>query len=437
MKVLAVLPPDDAIVNDLVRGIRVIEKRFGAETLTLAAEEDDHARYADIAGGRRLEKYVSGWTERGFNVIVYMLGLTPRMFKGASSAQRVYLFQTTSVIHPGRGPFILKHPEKYDEIEHPHIETHIFNRLSSRSWGFVNFPYGNLYMDPELGPVDSMGFRIAIDWRALADRDPDHKVVAIFGGSAAFSCLCMFDEMFATRLQERLDADRRRFRYTVLNFGMHDHVVIQEMMAYLLHASSVTPDIVLSHGGHNDCWYGLQDDTYLVSHCNLIYPRHAEEWSKFIHDTKNIATPPQFSCAVGETRNNIPQKVFKAYVTRKRQFKHMVESNGGTFLWGHQPVIWNRSHMTEWEKYIAQRNSGPFMRRLRTMMSRASDDLAAMQGLRLIDFTRVFAALGDDDDYMWDHVHASPAGDEVIARVYGDAILALEDGRWTEPTPWM
>ena len=98
--------------------------------------------------------------------------------------------------------------------------------------------------------------------------------------------------MFSARLEEKLNAELSSAgkQVTVLNFGMHDNVVIQEMMTYLLFVHRLRPDYVISHSGHNDVWYGLRNDPYLVTRHNIIYQQHAEYWSYILHEGES---PPE------------------------------------------------------------------------------------------------------------------------------------------------
>ena len=94
---------------------------------------------------------------------------------------------------------------------------------------------------PSQGQLIRLGFesrKITYLWQA------EIKIIfliAVFGGSAAFSVYCQINEMFPARLEHKLSLALERIgqRVTVLNFGMHDNVVMQEMMTYLLFAQQL------------------------------------------------------------------------------------------------------------------------------------------------------------------------------------------------------
>ena len=140
--------------------------------------------------------------------------------------------------------------------------------------------------------------------------------------------------MFPARLEHKLSLALERIgqRVTVLNFGMHDNVVMQEMMTYLLFAQQLRPDVVMSHSGHNDIWYGLRNDPYLVAHHNIIYQQHSEYWSYLLH--QEGAVPEEIPAEF-----NLKQNILAAMIARHRQFQEIVEAGGGRFIWGVQPLL--------------------------------------------------------------------------------------------------
>jgi hypothetical protein len=413
-------------------------RRFPMLDLRILAGKEEIGHYRSVLKGETIELFEEGGLADEDAVLVFAVWYdAPSQEVSPRPEQRIYQFYVQSHQRLGKNPFELIWPKAYDEFENPFIESHVFNRLSGRKWGFVNFPYGCLYMDSESGPVDPFGFRIDHDWRQWRDRPPEVKLVVSFGGSAAFSCFCSYDEMFTTRLEQFLNdhmaAKGARTRFKVLNFGMHDNVVMQEMLTYMLHVWSLKPDVIITHDGHNDLWYGLTDDSFLVNQYDIIYQRHSEQWSKKIHDTEKLPSPSIVSCSVDGIELNLPQRVIEAYVTRKRQFKEVAEARGAKFLWGLQPLITSKGRLSPLEKSIQDSifsvwfNSpgGQFYRRILQAYDMLAEVVNGLSGIDLVDMNACFKQYGDDLDLMWDHVHCSPLGDELIARRYLQAVLEV------------
>ncbi len=429
----------------LRRAIAHIEKRF-SDSLPLiwAAPEESMARIGDFVAPRPLDLYQPAAFEEDADILVYV-GTLKFNHDGMQwrDSQRVYYYNAIPYVNGGRFSLVPIQPETYDECSHPYIESHVFNRLSSRKWGFVNFPYGCLYMDPDSGPVDPFGFRIAQDWRLLRDRQADHKVVAVFGGSAAFSCYCDYDEMFATRLEVKLNQRAKekdsKTRFTVLNFGMHDNVIMQEMLTYLLHVHSLKPDAIIAHDGHNDLWYGLCDDPFLLNHYDIIYQRHSEMWSKKLHETEHLASASILSCSVEWQEFNLPQKVIHAYVTRKRQFQDIAEKHGALFIWGLQPTILSKPRLSLNELEVlssmpkfkqAETPEEIFLSKLFQAFEMMAATLRGLPDIKFVDFHAHMNQFGEDKEIMWDHVHLSPLGDDILADRYLDALVEYGPSEW-------
>ena len=48
-------------------------------------------------------------------------------------------------------------------------------------------------------------------------------------------------------------------------------------------------------------------------------------------------------------------------------------------------------------------------------------------GFEFIDFPSLFAEAGPGQELMWDHVHANPEGDDLIAEYYCKHLLATRE----------
>jgi hypothetical protein len=440
MRTLVVLPHVELQVVDAERAIVVAERRFAPlGTVAIVAPPESLPYYRGQLPNCTIGVFDVSSCCAEHDTFIFVEGYAgqvappgPHSFPlPRPETQRAYWFLLGARLK-------LVQPATYDEFEFPYVDSHVFQRLSGRKHEFVNFAYGPLYSDVEVGPVNECGFRIPQDYRKYAVRAPGHKLAVVFGGSSAFSFYCRPEEMFAARLEAKLNAtlgaNGSETRFTVLNFGMHDNVVMQEMLTYMLFVHELRPDVVLAHDGHNDTYYGLQDDPYLLNNFDVIYQRYSEEWSKILHKTSDHVTPELYSITPDGQQMNFPQNVIRVYMKRKRQFEHMVRSDGGTFIWGVQPLHCSKGKLSAREllKYRqAERGEahGPaqqrFLRRLYYAYGLLSEELARQPDIHLVDFNRGFQAYDDRSELLWDHCHTSPAGDEVIADGYHDAILGL------------
>ena len=90
----------------------------------------------------------------------------------------------------------------------------------------------------------------------LAEREESLRVIALFGGSAAWSPECLHHEMFSSRLEDALRQKAAEIgsalRFKVLNFGQHGHVVFNEIQTFTMFCVGLRPDVVLTHDGYND-----------------------------------------------------------------------------------------------------------------------------------------------------------------------------------------
>jgi len=441
-RVLIILPETELEHVDAERAIRLSRLRFAdAESVAAVAPAQTVNYYRSLLSEIGIENFDVTSAREAFDVFVFVEG-----YKGDVAApgphnltlprgdrQRTYWFLLGARMK-------LVKPATYDKAEYPLVDSHIFQRLSGRKHEFVNFPYGPLYSDVEVGPVNEFGFRVPQDYRRLARRPANHKLIVTFGGSAAFSFYCrpeeMFSEVLSRLLNDTLRAQGSDLHVTALNFGMHDNVVMQQMLTYMMFVDELKPDVVLAHDGHNDIYYGLQDDPCLLNDFDIIYQRYSEEWSKLLHGSAGVPTPQMYSMAVGGQELNLPQNVIRTYLRRKAQFERMVRANSGRFVWGVQPLHCSKAKLSprELRRYQQAERGQPhdaekrkFLRGLYLTYDKLSDALTGLPGITLVDFNRRFQAYGEEAELLWDHCHTSPDGDRVIAEHYHDVVLGLLD----------
>jgi len=322
-------------------------------------------------------------------------------------------------------------PGRLQDI-YPHADAHIFNRLApagSEFWYY--FPYGYLFRSLGLGPVNEFGFRVPGDLKSLSGRPARHKLICLFGGSSAWSLDCLTTEMFSTVLERRLnqwaDETGRDIQFTVLNFGMHGHVVLNEILTYMLFVQKLQPDIVIAHDGFNDLQYGLTSDPGLLVREQICYQVNFEEWSQILHGTGEHPTGRTPGDML-ELRN-APQSSIKAYITRKRQFAALVSADGARFLWGLQPMLVSKSALHPDEQlYLRQENPyeksfGGLYASMKQVYDLMIRNVPHIKFVDFINFDEYFKNLDGSECQFVDFIHTTPRGEEIIADLYYNYII--------------
>ena len=425
MRVNFVLPTSTLDERAVQRGQGWLKKRFRTEALQLFAPSRSLAHYRSLVPGVHL---YTPEDARGCDVLVFAEGTgkdeladKPKTVTGP----RVYTLEKDGRLRVCA--------ESIDIAEAPGLDLHVFNRVGPKSpdGEFYYFPYGYLFKYTGLGPINEFGFRVEGDFMRFAERDPNHKLIVFFGGSAAWSMLALHDEMFPTRLEEKLNAwakaNGRRETFTVLNFGMHGHVVLNEMLTHVLFTSRIRPDIVIGHDGFNDLVYGMLSDPELLGRHDITYQYNLEDWSRILHNTKHVPTnQPDNPLAV----HNIPQLIAKAYVTRKQQFRRMVEDAGARFVWGLQPQMHSKGALAPSEsaylKAIAADNPVvTAFKRIGYLYDKFLDLVQLPDGVEFVDVHNHFRQFGADEVLFGDMAHTLPEGDERIAECYFDHLRGM------------
>jgi hypothetical protein len=344
---------------------------------------------------------------------------------------------TSSIKFSGR---IVPYKRDWSSSELQNMDANIFNQLSPREpWGFYYFPFGYLFRFLGMGPINSFGCRITQSLPDLARRDKNHKVVACFGGSAAWSIFCLHHQMYTELLQQRLNVyckeQNLELQFTVLNFGQHGHVVMNEMLSYMNFCWDLKPDIVVAHDGYNDAVYGQLCDSRVLDDWDVIYQENLEGWSQILHQTADI---PRTQHALPYRAVSQPVRVLRAYAKRKRQFAQIVRSNGGMFVWGLQPASSSHKRRSPLEASLLERNRNPDhapvaanvdgMFRILRQSLKLDDDTP------FVDCDAAMSTCGPDHLMFGDDVHLMPDGDVLLAGLYADAIAKayVDKGRWRQ-----
>ena len=221
---IAVLLPDrPATLSEFGQRMEGVRTRYGdLSRISFFCNAEDVDHFTGLLDQVSVAALTEGCLSDS-NIVADMVDTGERARQwGASKGARTY-----RVYDEGR---VLPDTPGIDAYEYPFIDTHAFNRHSPKSTAdklefncFYYFPYGYLHRVTGLGPINEFGHRIEFDFRELADRGPDHKVVACFGGSAGFSVSCLHDQMYTKVMERRLNElcgeGDTGLKFTVLNFG--------------------------------------------------------------------------------------------------------------------------------------------------------------------------------------------------------------------------
>ena len=323
---------------------------------------------------------------------------------------------------------------------YPLIDAHIFNSMSPHQTDmYYYFPYGYLFRSLGLGPINAFGFRIDKPLEIYVGRPNTHKLIAVFGGSSAWSLDCLYSEMFSYKLEEKLNKHSKdngwEQTFSILNFGQHGHVLLNELFTYLLFCYELRPDIVIAHDGFNDFIYGMTSDRYLLDEA-ICYQFNHEQFAQKLHDSD--ATPLVQKDISRLRAINTPQAIIRAYNLRKHQFRNMVTGAGGKFIWGLQPYLGSKAEMspeerryiTEYDVYNAQ--FGEPYRNMEFIYEQYSPPEILNGESVYMDFNEKLGVCGEDQFLFTDFCHLTPNGDDMIAEIYCEVIAGkIHSGEWS------
>ena len=354
----------------------------------------------------------------GRYLLFYFSGCDPAHVRRRRSCSHLFEISGDGIIKLASGEL----PAFY----HRHKETHIFNRNGAgRDQTFTYFPYGYLYNYFGAGPVNDMGFRITADPEALKRRARDHKVIAMFGASGLFSLHTTFERCFTSLLEKALNRAGLKNTYTVLNFGIGGCVLLNEIIAYLLYAQQLEPDIVIAHDGYNDLRFGIISDSHLLKKYRVTYLGNLEYWSQLLHDTETEQLP-YFSDDVPIV--NTPSQSIMAYKSRLLQFKGIVESNGTRFVSALQPMIWSkktpsrteRDSIVENSRFTKQSRFWSANQKMPFLYERYTRAIRDEEVPLFFNLHEHFNRYGEETTLFKDFVHTNGEGDRVLAEAYFD-----------------
>lgn len=437
MSALLVLPDWSLATRDFQRCLESMAVNFPAETVELASLPGWAAKHEQVlatpVGSYDRDKALSQ-----YDLIAFIENASNTEAVAFSQLERKLIFRF-DLEHPWFRARMYQVTEPMAEAAYPKINSHIFNRLAPYNTDmYYYFPYGYLFRCLGLGPINEFGFRISEPLSTYVSRPANHKVVVVFGGSSTWSLDCLHTEMFALRLEKRLNhfAEKANLevKFTVLNMGQHGHLVLNELVSFILFCRDINPDIVIAHDGFNDFLYGMLSDRYLMRE-GICYQFNHEQFAQILHGSEDR---PLVQSEISSLKVvNTPQVVIRAYKKRKNQFQDTVMSQGAQFIWGLQPFIESKPALSpEERKYIEEYDVyntqfGAPYRNMKFVYDAYVDTLQDTEDMNFINFHKCFEKYGKDDYLCADFCHMTPRGDDLIAKVYCDFISdKIRNGKW-------
>jgi hypothetical protein len=314
------------------------------------------------------------------------------------------------------------------------LSANIFHRLGpDHPDTTIFFPRGYVHRQLGMGPLDDFGHRLC-HAELSPTRPSTEKIIAVFGGSAAWSAECLAPESFPavleTMFNETAAARGSAIRLTVVNFGGHGNVVLDEIQKFCCFCIDLAPDFVIAHDGYNDFVYGLISDPDLLGKHLQTYQEVLEDWSPRLHrawDASALRMPQERF----KVRNSV-EAILRAYYTRKRQFERLATALGSHFIWGLQPYLHSKADLSDGERgMLAERlaDTNDAQRLFYEFAPPLYDAFVERSPWRRVenrvDCHAAFRDLPRAEEHFVDFVHCTPEGDAFIAKCYSDYIARL------------
>lgn len=306
---------------------------------------------------------------------------------------------------------------KNNEKDFLFANDNFFTKTAHLSDGFVYLPFGFTYIRNSFGDINDLGFRILDeDIEGLKKRDKNHKLIAVFGGSAAFGLYSILPKTYIKILENKLNKLSNGNRYSVLNFAIPGHVVMNEMLTYLFFVYDLKPDLVIAHDGFNDLTCGQSGDIRLQKDFDIIYHDRMEDFAKLIH--------------LGYSEEGVQRKpitnpliTIKAFYNRKKQFEKIANENGAVFISALQPMIYSKKRQSKVEKEFLRLNFQAHLdllfKNVVTMYERYEIFEKKHDGFKYnINFHNHFKQYDENFTLFGDEMHQIDEGERIIAEIY-------------------
>jgi len=270
--------------------------------------------------------------------------------------------------------------------------------------GYVFFPYTFLIKQNVFNDDNSLGFRIKEDFLKYKNRDKNHIVIAIFGGSGAYDLVNItpFSKIIEKKLNKLTDK-----KITVLNFAISGGIIINEIIAYHLFAYKINPDIVISYNGFNDFIMGQYNDSELLQN-QIPYNPIYEEFANKVYNNKNNSTML--------IKNNA-FIIVDSYLQKLKEFEKLVTNRGKTFISVLQPFINSKQELSKMEKYYKTINRlEQYEQGINNLNIIYNKYLKIKNKTKyFIDIHTYFKQFNHKQTLFADNVHTMPKGSSLIA----------------------
>ncbi|MDR3640145.1 MAG: SGNH/GDSL hydrolase family protein [Humidesulfovibrio sp.] len=292
---------------------------------------------------------------------------------------------------------------------------------------------------------NKLGFRAPIDFDTVNVRpkEPNEKVILIFGGSAVYGFGNTSNGTTVAGWLERILNARpnRKYKYTVFNMGNGGWVSYQEFLALDLYGRNLQPDIIIAMDGRNDVYTSWLDEGEPIGvHFssaqmrNLIdgYYYHQERVDFFRSGFENLLLKKSeiYRLLTGK-RPIEPTSVFtktpRTFADVDKTVRFYVHAQGAMlrcmpktrFILSAQPVYlpgYSRLDKTGIQEALAKHKDKP----LRQMA--AAPSFLVNYGMSLVIQETKALCDKEPNRCQFDDVHMTDAGNELVAKAYAARI---------------
>jgi len=227
-----------------------------------------------------------------------------------------------------------------------------FYQITGNSNNTIFFPYLNYtFTNSKFGKEESneYGFRVPVNLDYVKARKKDTKLIVFTGGSACYGYSSFAGHRFSDKVEELIRNNKDlKDKYIVLNFAFEGHMLLNEMITYLIFIMELKPDYVVSFSLLNDLMMGSVSDPKLLNEYSLAYPIWLEDMAANFSKTNDLLPWKRRNCYPLSTIDNVVQACFNRLV----QYKTLVENNGGRFISIMQPIVYSKTRSHSLEKLL-------------------------------------------------------------------------------------
>ncbi|HVX15304.1 MAG TPA: SGNH/GDSL hydrolase family protein [Pirellulales bacterium] len=281
--------------------------------------------------------------------------------------------------------------------------------------------------------------------------------IFMFGGSTAYCGTVPYEQTHCRIMEKRLRELYPRYKIEVQNLGTDWHTTEHDTIKLLFYSQDFSPDLVITFHAINDLVRSLTPDMfgegpyrsdyrhYLGAAANLVtrgrkvpWTVGAGHWCSDLRFDQIRIEGPDGSGLAGVRTSFVPKarpvqitewNSLPAFQRNLRDFVGIARSKGMHVLLATQPALY-REDLTPREQqllvfplthYFAGKR--PSLHSMIDGMRRFNDStrrLAKQLNVDLVDLER---RVPKTTDYLYDDVHYTPAGNELIGQAFADAIV--------------